>query len=381
MQKEINSIEDMINLSDEEFSQINTDFSDMPAEEDESTEESALNSEEDGTEEESESTEEEQTEEEAESEESDENEEETDESEEDDNDSEDESDTKADTDTDTSFSENETDLINKILKNPIRANNRDIQVKDADEAVRLIQMGFGMQEKARKLKPHMRHIKTLEKANLLDDDKINFSIDLLNGDKNAILQLLKDNNIDPLDLESDNPESNYKPTNHSVTNEHVQFEEQLDLIKASPKSQDTINYIGGLDDVSFDMVKQDPNTISVINQLMEQGHHDKIIAAKDKAELLRDPLISGKSDLEAYLLIGAKLDREGAFSTDPAQSRQQAPVKSTSTQNNRRKADIKSKKAASTNSGQSSSSTKGKQEVDIDKLANLSDEEFLKQFG
>ena len=135
-----------------------------------------------------------------------------------------------------SFSESETDLINKILKNPIRANNRDIQVKDADEAVRLIQMGFGMQEKARKLKPHMRHIKTLEKANLLDDDKINFSIDLLKGDKNAILQLLKDNNIDPLDLESDNPESNYKPTNHSVTNEHVQFEEQLDLIKASPKS-------------------------------------------------------------------------------------------------------------------------------------------------
>lgn len=374
----MNSIEDLINLDDEELARLDlSSLESGSADDDESAEEGTLESE---SEEEQETHEEEEETAEEEPETTDEEEFESEEEESDSGDSEEETEEELGDEKDktTSFESHEAELIEKILKNPIRANNQDIQVKDADEAVRLIQMGFGMQEKARKLKPHMKHLKTLEKANLLDEDKINYSIDLLSGNKDAILKLLKDNDIDPLDLENDNPNS-YVPTNHSVSDVHVQFEENLELIKTSQKSQDTINYINQLDDASFDMVKKDPSSIVVINQLMENGHHDKIMAAKDKAELLRDPLISGKSDLEAYLLIGAKLDREGAFNTDPAQSTNKETNKSTSVPNNRRKADIKSKKAANPRSGSNVGKKPQNVDLDIEDFDKLSDEEFLKR--
>lgn len=377
----INSIDDLLNLSDEELTKVDVDtLSESESEEetvdepensstgDETTDsgeeqEEDFSTEEDDTESEDDLDE---TEEEGESDE--ENTEEGDETEEDDSEQEEDTDSTP-----------EAELIEKILKNPIRANNRDIKIKNADEAVRLIQQGLGIQEKSKKLKPYMRHLRTLENAQLLDDNKINYVIDLLNNDKSAIMKLVKDANIDPLDL-SDNsdPESNYVPKNHSVSEDRVQFEEQLDLIKSSPKSQETMSFIKDMDDTSFNLLKKDPRAIGVINNLMVNGQHDIIQGELDKAQLLNDPLVSGKSDLEAYLLVGAKLEQEGAFSNDPATSKPNSATKSTSTQNNRRKPDASKKKAAASNPGRSSSgSGKGKQ-PSLEDWENMSDEDFLK---
>ena len=374
----INSIEELMQLSDEELSRVDVDsLSEAPEsdENDEGGEEAALDTEnEDSGVEEDEETEDEPEEDESDVEES---EEDSGSEEESDDATEDESDDESDNEDEASTPESE--LVEKILNQPIRANGRDIKIKDADEAVRMIQMGFGMQEKARKMKPYMRYIKTLENAQLLDENKINFAIDLLNGDKDAIVKLMKDSKIDPLDFDSEeNPESNYVPKNHSVPESRVQFDEQLDLISSSPKKQDTLEYVRSLDDDSFNLIKKDPRAIGTINNLMENGYHDKIQAELDKSQLLGDPLISGKSDLEAYLLIGMKLDKEGAFTNDPAPTKANTPSQSKSTPNKQKKADAKQKRAASSNPGAAKAPKPKKEELELEDYFNMSDEDFLK---
>lgn len=371
----INSIEELMQLSDDELSRIDVDsLSEVPEsdENDEGSEEATLDNEnEDSGVEEDDETEDEPEEDESDDEEDSVSEEESDDGTEDENDDESDDEDKSSTP--------ESELVEKILNQPIRANGRDIKIKDADEAVRMIQMGFGMQEKARKMKPYMRHIKTLENAQLLDENKINFAIDLLNGDKDAIVKLMKDSKIDPLDFDSEeNPESNYVPKNHSVPESRVQFDEQLDLISSSPKKQETLEYVRSLDDDSFNLIKKDPRAIGTINNLMENGYHDKIQAELDKSQLLGDPLISGKSDLEAYLLIGMKLDKEGAFSNDPAPTKANTPSQSKSTPNKQKKADAKQKKAASSNPGAAKAPKPKKEELDLEDYFNMSDEDFLK---
>lgn len=371
----INSIEELMQLSDDELSRVDVDsLSEVPEsdENDEGSEEATLDNEnEDSGVEEDDETEDEPEEDESDDEEESVSEEESDDDTEDENDDESDDEDKSSTP--------ESELVEKILNQPIRANGRDIKIKDADEAVRMIQMGFGMQEKARKMKPYMRHIKTLENAQLLDENKINFAIDLLNGDKDAIVKLMKDSKIDPLDFDSEeNPESNYVPKNHSVPESRVQFDEQLDLISSSPKKQETLEYVRSLDDDSFNLIKKDPRAIGTINNLMENGYHDKIQAELDKSQLLGDPLISGKSDLEAYLLIGMKLDKEGAFSNDPAPTKANTPSQSKSTPNKQKKADAKQKRAASSNPGAAKAPKPKKEELDLEDYFNMSDEDFLK---
>jgi hypothetical protein len=376
---DINSIDDLINLSDEELSRVSIESLegkvDTTEEENGDIDDVTPPSEEEQTDSESEVEEESETD--AEVDENEESEETDDEnSEEEPDEAEEDSNEEEETESETSTPEEE--LVNKILKNPIRANNRDITVKDADEAVRLIQMGLGMQEKTKKLKPHMRLIKTLENAQLLDENKINYAIDLLNGDKNAIMKLVKDSKLDPLDLGDDNnPDSDYVPNNHSVTESRMQFDEQLESIADSPHKDETLTYIRGLDDQSFNEVRKDPRIITAINNLMNEGHHSRIQGELDKAQLLGDPLVSGKSDLEAYLLVAANLDKQGAFSKDPAPVNQSSTSKSKSTRNGK-KADTKQKKAATTNPGNSGGASVKKPTLSEEDFMNMSDEEFLK---
>ena len=90
----------------------------------------------------------------------------------------------------------------KIFK-PFKANGRDIQVKDVDEAIRLMQMGVGFHSKMTELKPAMGIIRTLEQNGLLDEDKIKLFIDLNNKNPEAVRHFLKQNEIDPLDIDMD----------------------------------------------------------------------------------------------------------------------------------------------------------------------------------
>ena len=75
---------------------------------------------------------------------------------------------------------------------PFKANGRQMQIEDADDVIRLMQMGANYNKKMAGLKPALKMVKMLERNKLLDEDRLNFLIDLDKKDPTAIAKFLKD---------------------------------------------------------------------------------------------------------------------------------------------------------------------------------------------
>lgn len=103
----------------------------------------------------------------------------------------------------------------EAVMSPIRANGKELQLKSPQEAVKLIQMGANYTQKMQGLAGYRKKIQMLKNADLLDDEKLNYLIDLASGNPEAVKKLLKDRKLDPLDLNMD--ENNYVPGNHTVS--------------------------------------------------------------------------------------------------------------------------------------------------------------------
>ena len=102
----------------------------------------------------------------------------------------------------------------KALTAPIKAIGKEHNITDPEEARKFIQMGIGYTKRLESLKPARQVFKTLEQNNMLDNDSIGFAIDLVNGNKDAILKLLKEKSINPLDLDIDSDNA-YQPKSTS----------------------------------------------------------------------------------------------------------------------------------------------------------------------
>src|SRR5690606_14448580 len=105
--------------------------------------------------------------------------------------------------------------------------------KTPEEAIRVMQLGAGYGRKLQDMQAHMKTLRMLEKNNLLDESKLSFLIDLEQKNPEAIKKLNKDSGIDPLDLNMDD-NANYRPTNHSVSDTEVAFNEALKDVAAQP---------------------------------------------------------------------------------------------------------------------------------------------------
>lgn len=198
----------------------------------------------------------------------------------------------------------------RILQ-PFKANGRNIQVNSIDDAITLMRMGANYNKKMAALKPNLRTVKMLEQNNL-NEEKINFAIDLLNGDQNAIRKLLKDKNIDPIDFD-DQESVQYTPKNHNtVTDADVALDQVLNDIRDNESYPRTIGIVSKeWDDASRDMVMKDPTIIQVLDEHVQLGFYDKIADVLESERALGR--LSGVPDLVAYKQIGDKLHEAGAF--------------------------------------------------------------------
>ena len=140
------------------------------------------------------------------------------------------------------------------LMAPFKASKRTVQVKSKGDARRLMQMGFDYTRKMEEMKPHLRVLKTLEHNDFLDLEKINFAIDLMKGNSEAVKKFLKDRSIDPieLDLEGD---VDYKPTDHSVSDGQLALDSVLDSIR------DTDSFVRVANVITKEWDKASQNTL------------------------------------------------------------------------------------------------------------------------
>ena len=270
----------------------------------------------------------------------------------------------------------------EALTKPFVANGKEVQVTNPEDITRLMQQGAGFHKKMEALKPMRRINKLLEDNNLLDENQLNYLIDIHNKKPEAIAKLIKDTGIDLYEFDVEQGD-NYVPQQRAVSEESTILQEVLDDLKLnSPTYDETINVLGNLWDApSRQVLAQHPELIRIIDSQVQDGTYAKISQAVEYQRMLGN--LRGVSDIQAYKQVGEMIFGTGQQQQAPqpqaqqplTQPRpavpQQQPVASTQPNNS---ADQRRKAAAAPRSNTSAPKPA------IDYYA-LSDEELLKVVG
>ena len=251
------------------------------------------------------------------------------------------------------------------LLTPFRASKREVQVKNVEDARKLMQMGVDYQYKMQALKPQLRIMRALDKNGLLDEEKVNFLIDLDKKNPEAVKKYLKDKEIDPMDLDMDS-ETDYTPQSYAPTESEQAIDDVLDDIRETKAFDRTIDELGNKWDApSKQVLMQQPQLIKLINTQVETGVYDQIMNVVASERMLGR--LQGLNDLMAYKTVGDALQASGAFDHLKAEPK---PKRKPS-----QDPKVKARKRAASPTKRSSSTRTSAQ--DFHPLA-LSDEEFEK---
>lgn len=268
------------------------------------------------------------------------------------------------------------DGYNRVL-GKFTANGVDTQVDSVDDAIKLMQMGMGFHKKMSEIKPLRKVGKTLQNNGLLGEEgeeQLNYLIDLKNHNPEAIKKLIKDSGIDPLDLGTKS-NTEYKPNIHTASDLEVDLTEALSSIKDTPSGERTIDIVSNeWDKSSRQAMAQSPAMFGVINQHVANGQYDEI---KSKMELDRAlGKLDGLSDLEAYHKTG-----EALYAGKESKDQSSEEPKPTSTKAEPAMKPKKSNTSAKKRAAKTPNGNNGLADFSIEKLGDLSDEEFDKEFA
>lgn len=209
---------------------------------------------------------------------------------------------------------------------PFKANGKEFKPESPEEVIRLAQQGANYVKKMTALKPNLRMMRMLENNGLLDEEKINFLIDLTSGNQEAVKKFLKDQSVDPMDIDIDE-ESKYQPGNHKVTDQELTFSDTLQDVMSTEGGPRTVQIIQNQwDDRSKEAVYQDPSILSLINEQRRNGIYDRIAVEMDRRKTL-GILTDSTPFLEAYRNIGDELHQAGRLI--PQEQARTAPAQST----------------------------------------------------
>ena len=208
---------------------------------------------------------------------------------------------------DTNLEESNADLsdFEKKILAPFKANGRTMQVKNADEALQLMQMGANYNKKMSGLKDNLKLVKMLQNNGLTDTDKLNHLIDLSKHDKGAINKLIQDAKLDVDDLDEDGTE--YAPNTYNVSDNQIALDDVLDSIQHTESYAQTIDVISNKwDDSSREALAKKPDQIAVINAHIGSGVYKQITDEVERQDMM-GTLPANLSDIQAYEYVGSKL--------------------------------------------------------------------------
>lgn len=258
----------------------------------------------------------------------------------------------------------------KILA-PFMANGKQMQVQSAEEAVTLMQMGANYNKKMAALKPNLKLLKLLENNSLLSEEKLSFLIDLDKKNPEAILKLVKDSGLDPLEM--DVSKSEYKPKTYTVDERELQLDSVLEKIQDTPTFQKTLEVVSNKwDGPSKQVVAATPQLIEVINDHMQSGVYDLISTEVERERMLGR--LNGMNDIEAYWHVGDAMHKSGALSSQAKGAEKPAVREPIPVKPKAEDASVRHKKLAASTP---KAAAPVKKDPDFNPLA-LSDEDFAK---
>jgi hypothetical protein len=266
----------------------------------------------------------------------------------------------------------DTDIAKELFA-PLKANGQEYNIDNVDDARKLMSMGLNYNKKMQAIKPHLKVIRTLENQDLLDLDKINQLIDLTKGDKKAIAKLVKDSNIDPLDISTEDA-AEYSPKSYTASDEEVAIDQVLSDIRETGtfgKLQSELES-SKWDVHSKSVFAKDPSLLVTINDQIGSGIYDQIMQKVEMEQVLGK--YKGMSTLDAYFQVGQQMHNANELVTQQKQAPATAPTKS------KPKVDPKKLKQKKRVASQPRGKTKPASKQNFDYLS-MTDEEFEKQFG
>jgi len=270
---------------------------------------------------------------------------------------------------DTSQAKIDYEAAYKRIMAPFKASKRMMQVDNIDDAIALMQKGADYHNKMKTLSPNLKIVSMLEKEGLLDQNKLNNLIDLSKKDPKAIAQLIKDSGIDPLDIDTDE-EVTYKPNNYSVSDKEFKINQAIDDIRDTPSFDKTINILAKeWDNESKNLISDNPEIISIINDHVFNGVFDKVQSVVDTERALGRLQVP---DVVAYRQVAEHLQSQGALSNQQESVRPPpASVPKTKAQD---PAVVQQKRKAAAGTRK----TAGKTDSASANYLNMTDDEFMK---
>lgn len=253
----------------------------------------------------------------------------------------------------------------------IRANGRDMQVKNVDEAIRLIQMGANYSQKRAADKKNLSYVKVLEQNGLLDHEKLSFAVDLLAGKPEAIGKLLKDSKIDVHELDDDKVAA-YRSESRAPSDATMAIEEVVRDLEGNEHFGRLVGEMKNWDTQSQALLGQNPQSLAQLTEQVESGVYDKVMDEVNRQQVLGN--FKGVPLMQVYNQLGQEMAAAGAFNA-PAPK---GPVKKLVTPGKKPSpattADEDRRRAAAPSKGV----TTATEEAKDPRFLAMSDEDFMK---
>lgn len=213
----------------------------------------------------------------------------------------------------------------KLIGQPIKANGTEITLRDADEALRLIQKGAGYEKKMEALKPARKSAAMLEAAGLLGDDTaLSHMIDLYNGNPQAIARLVKDLKIDIFALDLDAGDQ-YRAISHLQTDEAVTFTETLKEVRTLEGGKEALALIDSWDQPSKDAIWGNAGAVRQIFEYKQSGVYDTVATEVERRRTLGQ-IPAGTPFIHAFKQVGDEMAKAAeAQNPSPAVERTVTP--------------------------------------------------------
>ena len=199
----------------------------------------------------------------------------------------------------------------KQVMAPFKADGKTVELKTPEEAIQLMKMGANYTRKMQELQPQRKLLLMLEN-NGLDEGKLSYLIDLDKKDPKAILKLVKDAGIDPLDLDV-SVDPAYQAGNHTVSDAESNFRSVLDTLSSSTEGKETLRVINSTwDQASKELLWKDAEAMNTIHQQRESGVYDLISTEVERQKTL-GTIPAGTSFMQAYQAVGNHMVSNGGF--------------------------------------------------------------------